>query len=418
MSKSFLYVLISTFLLVLGTYISGTILTPYAQDMGATWFQIGILSGSMYVIRLIFGTPIGRLADRRGALAVLKYSLMLYPIIAAAYFFAGNIYLLTCARLLHGMASAMMLPMGMAYVGHISPDGKEGKYMSIYNLTVILASGIGPMLSTMIAGFFDYKATFLVLFLLAILALMVIRLSHEGNKTVGIKRPEREEISRKEARISRKAAEINRKAVEIDRKAAELSQGGMTGKYKRLAALGFANIALAVVTSLVGFFFVPFLEDRGLALKYTGSYIAVYYFVSGIIQLPLGKFLDRHNKYTAALVSGFGTAAALSIFLFTDHIFVLCFGMILTALASASFLTAVSSLSVFVGRELGMGNTMGLLNSINSAGMIFACVLLGLLPGSGNNYELFFYFSGIAMTVSTVLFSILWPKGMRQRKPH
>ena len=63
-----------------------------------------------------------------------------------------------------------------------------------------------------------------------------------------------------------------------------------------------------------------------------------------------------------------------------------------------------------------MGNTMGLLNSVNSGGMIFSCVLLGLLPGEGSYYNLFFYFTGIAIIVSTILFAILWPSNRRNRK--
>lgn len=390
MAKSFIYVLISTFLLVLGTYISGTILTPYAKDMGATWLQIGILSGGMYVVRLILGTPIGKLADKRGTLTILRYSLLLYPFIAVAYFFAGNIYLLMCARLLHGIASAMMLPMGMAYVGHISPEGEEGKYMSIYNLIVILASGIGPMLSTLIADYFKYKATFLLLFILAILALMVIRLSSEDNKI---------HVNRSNLK------EIRQKGRELDHvKIIDLRES------EGLIALGFANIALAVVSSLVGFFLVPYLEGKGVDLKYTGSFIAIFYLISGVIQIPLGKLIDRHNKNLATVISGFGTAAALIIFTLTDNMIILMVGMILTALMSASFLTTVSSLSVLIGRKQGMGNTMGLLSTINSAGMVFGCVSLSLIPGKGNNYELFFYYSSIIMIVSTFLFSILWSR--------
>ncbi len=368
MSKSFIYVLISTFLLVLGTYISGTILTPYAKDMGATWLQIGILSGGMYVIRLILGTPIGKLADKKGTLTILKYSLLLYPFIAVAYFFAGNIYLLMCARLLHGIASAMMLPMGMAYVGHISPEGEEGKYMSIYNLIVILASGIGPMLSTLIADYFKYKATFLLLFILAFLALIVIRLSNEDNNKIHINRSNLKEISHK-----------GRKIDHVKIIGLRESEG--------LIALGFANIALAVVSSLVGFFLVPFLEGKGVDLKYTGSFIAIFFLVSGVIQIPLGKLIDRHNKNLATVISGFGTAVALIIFPLTDNMIILTVGMILTALMSASFLTTVSSLSVLIGRKQGMGNTMGLLSTVNSAGMFFGCVSLSLIPGKGNKFE-------------------------------
>ena len=405
MQKSFFYVLISTFLLVLGTYISGTILTPYARDMGATWFQTGILTGSMYIIRLFFGTPIGRLADKRGTLIVLRYSLFLYPFIAAAYYFAGNIAALIGARLLHGIASAMMLPMGMAYVGDTSPSGKEGKYMSIYNLSVILASGSGPIMSTMIADTYNYKVTFQVLFVLAILAYLVIQFSFWEQKKNGFL-----------ADVSKDKPDCKANGTG---KQSEREKFSLIKSFKQsggLWALGLANLSLAAVTSLVGFFFLPFLEVRGLSLRYTGVFIAVYYLVSGVVQLPLGKIIDKHNKYAAALISGFGTAFAVLLFPFTHSIAALTIVMILTALASASFLTTVSSLSIIIGRERGMGNTMGLLNSVNSGGMIFSCVLLGLLPGEGSYYNLFFYFTGIAIIVSTLLFAILWPANRRNTK--
>ncbi len=384
MSKPFRYVLTATFLLVLGTYISGTILTPYAKEMGATWLQIGILSGSMYVIRLFFGVPIGRLADKKGTLTVLKYSLILYPLIAAAYYFAWNMPSLLCARLFHGVASAMMLPMGMAYVGHISPEGKEAKYMSRYNLCVILASGIGPMLSTMIAGYFRYRATFLVLFLLAVISLFVILLSKEEHQGMpGIVKPE---------------------SIKQEDKKRFLHKGNKKGIF----ALSIANIALAVVSSLVGFFLVPFLTDKGLSLQYTGSYIAIYYLVSGIIQIPVGKLININNTYRTAILSGIGTAVAFLIVPFTDHLILLCLELVAIAVTSAVFLTAISSLSVRIGRKQGMGNTMGLLSSVNSAGMVFGCFILGLLPGTAGSYGWLFCFAGGSMLICTILFSALW----------
>ncbi len=384
LSKSFIFVLTATFLLVLGTYVSGTILTPFAQSMGATWFEIGILSCSMYIIRLVFGTPIGRLSDKKGALKMLKYSLILYPFIAVAYYLAFNMGSLIAARLFHGVASAMMLPMGMAYVGEISPQGEEGRYMSLYNLIVILASGTGPVISTVIAGHFGYKSAFAVLFALALMALVSIQYAVEskGEKTA-------EAVP----------------AAGGGRKRTTVKLGN-----RNLLALGFANISLSVVSSLVGFFMIPYLKAAGMELEYTGFIIAVYYIVSGGIQVPAGKLIDRHNKFALILLTGFGTAAALAVFPLSGGIVSICFCMMLTALGAASFQTAVSSLSIVAGRRLGMGSTMGFLSTANSIGMIFGSITLSLLPGSGQNFEQFFYFSGAVMAISTLLFAVFWNK--------
>ena len=56
MPRTVLLVLLAVFLLLLGTFISGTILTPYAQSLGANLFSIGVLSRSMYIVRSLVGT--------------------------------------------------------------------------------------------------------------------------------------------------------------------------------------------------------------------------------------------------------------------------------------------------------------------------------------------------------------------------
>ena len=66
MRKEFFLVCSSLFLLIFGTYVSGSILVPYARSMGGTALDVGIVYSSMFVVRLVLGAPIGRLADRRG----------------------------------------------------------------------------------------------------------------------------------------------------------------------------------------------------------------------------------------------------------------------------------------------------------------------------------------------------------------
>ncbi len=386
MSKALIFVLTAVFLLVLGTFISATILTPYAMTMGATWLQIGILSGSMYTVRLFIGTPTGRLADRKGSLVVLKYSLLLYPFIAIAYWFSFNIYSLIGARLLHGIASAMMLPMAMAYIGQASPEGMEGRYMSTYNLCVMLASGIGPFISTVVAGLFNHRATFIILFVLAVIALLILlysqkeqRTMYESYNTVDIVKKER----------------FN--AINLFKNAG-------------LMALSFANIALSVVASLVGFFLILFLEYKGLSFIFTGSILAIYNIISGIVQIPIGRIIDKYSKFVITLLSGFGTAVALLFFTFSSNIFIIGVAIILLAFGTAALSSATSALSIIVGREIGMGSTMGFLSTANSIGMIFGCISLSLMPTMKFKYEAFFYFSCFIVIVSTCLFAILWSR--------
>ncbi len=395
MSKSLILVITAVFLLVTGTFISGTILTPYAQDIGASWVQIGILSASMYVVRLFVGTPVGRLADKKGTLEVLKYSLMLYPIIAIAYWFSSNIFSLIFTRLLHGLASAMMLPMGMAYIGQAAPKGKEGRFVAIYNSCVLLASGIGPFISTIVAGFNhhrNYRATFATLFVLAVMAFLILLLSRNGQKKPA---------------GGYNGVDGNRNRNRNGNGNGNASSTGLI-KNQRIMALSAANIALAVISSLIGFFLIPFLEEMGMELIFTGSIIAIYNIISGMIQIPLGKITDRYNKINIIVLSGVFISLALMIFPLTKNIWIIIAAMIIVSMGSAALLASTSALSVIVGREAGMGSTMGFLSTSNSVGMVFGCIALSFMPGAGYNYKALFIFSSITLIVCTILFTVLW----------
>lgn len=385
MPKKVFFVLLSVFLLVFGAFISGTILTPYAKGMGGTWLSVGVLSSSMYVVRLFVGVPVGRLADRKGSITVLKYSLAMFPAIAIVYWAADSVPTLIVARLFHGLASAMLLPMAMAYLGEISPEGEEGRYMSIYNAVFLAASGIGPLISTLLVELFHtYRVTFAFLFLLAVIAMLVLLVSQRNP-------PER-------------------KAVEKKRKVPETAPASIGGLFTNtgLIALSAIYIALAVISGLIGFFILPFLTDRGISLFHAGIIIAIYNLVSGIIQIPLGRLADRWDKQRMTLVSGVIAAAALFLFPAVSKLWIMTATILILAAGSASLLAASSALSTIVGREAGMGSTMGFLNTANSIGMIFGCLSLSLMPYTGWGFDAFFVLSGGIMIVSTAVFWIVW----------
>jgi DHA1 family multidrug resistance protein-like MFS transporter len=121
----------------------------------------------------------------------------------------------------------MMLPMGMAYIGQAAPKGKEGRFVAIYNTFVLLASGMGPFISIIIAGFNhhrNYRATFATLFVLSVIAFLILPLSRNGQK--------------------KQAGGYNGVNDNINGNA---SSAGLK-KNQHLMALSAANIALAVVS--------------------------------------------------------------------------------------------------------------------------------------------------------------------------
>ena len=54
------------FIMVASTSTLWPILTPYAKDLGASGFQLGLVVSSIYFTRLVLGPWVGRIGDRRG----------------------------------------------------------------------------------------------------------------------------------------------------------------------------------------------------------------------------------------------------------------------------------------------------------------------------------------------------------------
>jgi MFS transporter, DHA1 family, multidrug resistance protein len=381
MRKDVIFLCVSVFLLTLGTYVAGTTLTPYAESLGATNVFLGLIISSLYIVRLFTGVSIGKWADRKGSLKILTYSLSLYPFIAILYWIAFNSWTLLGARLLHGLASAMMLPIAMAYIGDASPLNKEAHYMGAYNMTIFIASGLGPQIATIVAANYGLKSVFIVLFLLAIVALFLILL--QRNK-------------------------IHNNIIISDKINKDFSiKTDFSWKNSRLIALSSINIAMAVVLSLMGFFFIKFSLSHKVDLISIGLLLALYNLVTGLVQIPLGKMLDCRNKYLFTLSAGIILSLLLLIIPMFKSFYLMILLIIILGILSAIVISASSALSISLGRSIGMNSTMGFLGTATSVGMILGCIFLSIMPGIFGDGSIF-YISGIIFLSGVIIFAFLW----------
>ncbi|KOF55748.1 hypothetical protein AGR56_18180 [Clostridium sp. DMHC 10] len=380
MKKDNILLLIAVFLLIFGTYITGAILTPYAKSLGASGISIGLISAALYIVRLFVGTPIGKLSDKKGILSVLKYSIIMYPFTALIYCFAVTIPVLIFARFTHGLASAMMLPMVMAYIGQISPLGKEGFYMGIYNTANLIASGIGPQTATILASAYSKKSCFVVSLALSVISFLIVIALHKS-KTLNSENKN----SNSNTKISSSKLLTNH----------------------RLLALSSINIASAFIITLISFFFILFTPQKSISLVFTGFLISIYNVVGGFAQIPMGKFSDKFNKCNLVLFSGIIVSLLLILFPYINNLSLMILLMLLLAVVSAAFVSASSALSTILGRTVGMGSTMGFLGTANSVGMVLASVFLSVASDLFGLNSLF-YLSSAVILICTLLFAFFW----------
>ena len=349
MKKNLSLVCIAVFILVIGTGIVAPLLTPYAQTLGATGVEVGLLFSGFYSVRILMGTYIGKLADKKGPKAILRYSLILYPIIAVLYVCASNYIVLFIARLFHGMASAMMLPMVMAYIGKISPKGQESKYMGVYNTVIFIANGIGPTIGGLISKNYGYQMAFSSLLIVSLISLVIVGFL----PTTQLDTEEKDDNNL------------------VERKTKKFVN-------KKLIGLGIINVISAILSVFTVSFYAMFLTK--LEMDVTGG-----------SQVIIATMVERVQKKKLIIVSGLVTSTIVLLLRFTDNFIGIVTMFVILSIASAVLLCASSALATIMGREEGMGETMGFLGSATSLGAVIGPLVLGALVDY-INVEFTFYF--------------------------
>jgi len=160
MKKKFITLFVSAFAVMLGMGIVVPLMPLYAQSMGATGIWLGIVFSAYSLASLILTPLMGNISDKRGRKKFICIGLLLYTVLSLGYVFADSVYSLTWVRFLHGFASAMVLPLVMAYVGDIVPMGKEGKYMGYFNVSMFMGVGFGPFIGGVLTDSFGMVSVF------------------------------------------------------------------------------------------------------------------------------------------------------------------------------------------------------------------------------------------------------------------
>ncbi|MFD2450114.1 MFS transporter [Vogesella fluminis] len=374
----------AVFVLVVGTGMVAPVLAPYATSLGASGVMVGALYSGFYVVRLICGSRIGKFGDRQGPKTVLTVSLLLYPLIAGLYWAAASAPGLLAGRLVHGLASAMMLPMAMAYIGSIAEVGKEGRYMGIYNTVLFAANGVGPLIGGFAVERYGPKAAFIALFALAIISLLVTWLALP---TVSSKKKE---------------------APKADGQAAPVAEVAAVPFYKTPAVLRLSviNFVSAVLSIFFVSFFTIYAAKRGLSPAVIGGLLALNNVAIALAQPPLGRLVDKVNRGHVVIISGIATACLLLVFPACSSAVSIGALMVIVGIVSGATLAASSALSVEVGRTIGMGSAMGVLSSATSAGMVAGPLASGLLLQI-YRVDVTFYFCAAIWAVGTFAFLLL-----------
>lgn len=343
----------------------------YAQQFGAASLGAGVLFSAHSAPRTFLLPLIGAASDRMGRRAFLLVGVFFYALSSVAFLLANSMATLLLVMAVQGVATAMVQPVTMAYVGDLTPKGKEGAYSGYINTAFLGGVAGGPILGGVIKDLFNMQASFLALGGLSLLAFLLMFFflpdtARSKTATAAVAPPLREVFSSR-------------------------------------PILGIACYRLGYAfASTITWVFVPLLAARMLTLKTSqiGALISLNVLVSTVLQAPCGRLADRMNKATLITLGGFISAVAFSAFPLASSFWQLLALSVFTGAATGVAFPAHTALAMENARGLGMGTVMSLLLTVHSLGMTLCPLLFGVIADYlGMNST--FYGGGLLCALAT-----------------
>lgn len=158
--------LIANFMNLIDVTIVNVALPSMREGLGATDSQIEWVIAA-YILAFALGLlPFGRLGDILGRTTLFLWGVAGFTVASALCGLAPNIEFLIVARIIQGLAGAMMTPQVLAIATVTFPPHERGQAFSLFGLSAGLASVCGPILGGVLisANLFgmDWQPIFLV----------------------------------------------------------------------------------------------------------------------------------------------------------------------------------------------------------------------------------------------------------------
>ena len=373
LKKVFPILALSMFSSILGIGIIVPFLSLYAKDMGATGVWLGIMFAGYGIANTIANPIAGRLSDRRGRKLFLAIGLLTYSLSSLGYIWAGSVSQLALVRVIQGAAGGMIFPIALAYVGDISPEGEEGRWMGYANAAFFSGFGFGPLIGGVLTEHFGMNVAFSTMGGLNLLAFLIVTLFLP-------------EISQ------RKMSTNSRLSFR------EMSTSGIIR--------GIFSFRLTQAIGRGGFMvFLPIFAGIYLDLSPTliGILIAVHVLLMSAASPPGGHIADRFSRRTLVVLGNFIFLIPLALIPLAHSFWQLLWLCVFQGIGGAISMPAASALIVEEGRKFGMGSTMSMLIVAMSIGMTIGPLISGGIADAVNINSVFYFGGGVGL-IGTGLF--------------
>jgi len=379
----------SIFAAVTGVGIVVPLLPIYAHDLGASGFYIGLIFGAFSLSRTFFLPYFGRLSDLKGRKPFIVPGFLAYALISVAFVYSNSVDSLIVIRFFHGIASAMLMPVIQAYIGDITPKGREGITMGMFNMSLFLGLSLGPVIGGTLKDHFSLQGSFFCMGLLALIGFFLCLFLLPPTTS--------------EQAISHGKNPFSWKMLLDDR---------------QVAGLFLFRFAYLVCVGII-WGFIPLLADMEFAASSSliGVLVMLGVFISGLVHVPMGYLADRISKKLIVTAGGLMISYAIFSFEWAGRIEDLVIASVIFGLGGGISMPALMAMVVLKGNRFNaMGSIMALMTVAHSLGMLCGALVGGLMM---DFFQLrrAFPLGGVVMMICTGIFLVsTYPQKQRINK--
>lgn len=172
---------------MLDATVVATALPAMAQSLGTTPVRLNITITAYLLATAVFVPVSGWAADRFGARRVFITAILLFTLSSIACAGAQNVLQLIIARIIQGMAGAMMVPVGRIILLRVVPKQNLLQAMSFLAIPALLGPVIGPPLGGFLVTYASWHWIFLINVPMGILGIgLILRYIQEVKETTAV----------------------------------------------------------------------------------------------------------------------------------------------------------------------------------------------------------------------------------------
>lgn len=342
--------LLSVFIALLGIGIIVPVMPVFAKELGAGGFALGMIIAAFSVSRGLLQPVVGSLSDRWGRKGFLMAGLLIYGIVGLLIPMATEVDHLILIRALHGVGSAMIVPIGMAYMSLLAPAGHESRYMSYLNVAIFCGIGCGPIIGGSLSDLWGFSSVFYTMAGLSLMALMLV-IVYMPRQLAG--------TGGNEGRLLKSFISM--------------------ANNRKTAGILIARFATMIIM-VPSMAFIPLLmsEWEGISNLQIGFVIACRTLVNAVLQIPFGKLADQYSKRRIFIVNCLFISILVYCIPFFNSVGLMAVVYLLLGCVEAAIWAVLGGYASLEAKvHYGHGTMMGMFGFAMSGGVFTGAVLAG-----------------------------------------